>query len=314
MEGVEIEVKEGTATPLLKPIQVKLIQPGWGSMAYYSEAIIKRDGPKVFKKGTHMMWNHATESEELERPEGNLDSLAAVLTKDAYWLDEGPKGKGLYSEAKVFSDYATQVAEKGPHIGVSINAYIKGHEGEAEGKKGKIADQFIHAFSTDFVTKPGAGGAPIVPVQESQRAPLGKETESMTDAEIKALQDRNALLETQAKESQSKVAEMEQHQNQVLAAATVGATLREAGIQFSQKALELACQNPKVKEGKLDEDWLKSVALAFSDGQTGKVTEHGRTQESDTTKADEVTTKESEAIWKSLGVPEAGIKTAMGVR
>lgn len=136
----------------------------------------------------------------------------------------------------------------------------------------------------------------------------------MTEVEIKALQDENTSLKDKAKESQTKLAEMEQSQNQVLAAATVGATLREAGIQFSQKALELACQNPKVKEGKLDEDWLKSIASAFSDGQTGKVTGHGRSKEGADDKDEAVVTKEAEEVWKALGVPEAGMKTAMGVR
>lgn len=318
-EGVAVTmVKEkgtGAVKALAKPIQVKLIQPGWGSMAYYPEAVIKRDGPNVFKKGTHMMWNHATATEEADRPEGDLNDLAAVLTKDAYWLDNGPKGAGLYSEAKVFSDYSTQVAEKGSNIGVSINAYIQAHQGSMDGREGRIADKFVHAFSADFVTKAGAGGAPIVPVQESATVrDKVKEDSSMTEAEIKAMQDKNAELEKQVRESQSKMAEMQNQQNRTLAVATVGNALKEAGINFNQKVLERACHDPKMTDGKVDEGWAKAIVADFSDGQKpGKVTNHGQTKESQGEPEEEskVTEADEKQLWKDLGVPEDGLAVAM---
>src|SRR3972149_4399223 len=66
-------------------VPIKIIGPGWGSMAYYSESMLKTSGPKAFHKGTHMYWNHPTATEEAERPERDLNDLAAILTKDAYW-------------------------------------------------------------------------------------------------------------------------------------------------------------------------------------------------------------------------------------
>jgi len=115
-EGVtlEIDAKESKNSSNVSNIPVKLIAPGWGSFAYYTKDVLKEAATnKVFAKGTHMYWNHATSTEEPERPEGDLNNLAAVLTTDAKWDDNGAKGPGLYASAKIFSDYSQQVTEKG---------------------------------------------------------------------------------------------------------------------------------------------------------------------------------------------------------
>ncbi len=136
---------------------VKLIAPGKGSSAFYPAEVLKRDGPKVFKAGTHMYWNHPTKTEEAERPEGNVDHLAAVLTTNAYYDEAGAKGPGLYARAKVFSDHAQQVEEKGPYIGLSIRA--GGNVESGKTKEGRpVLKELTYAESTDFVTKAGAGG------------------------------------------------------------------------------------------------------------------------------------------------------------
>lgn len=137
---------------------VKLIAPGKGSSAYYPAEVLERDGPKVFKAGTHMYWNHPTKTEEAERPEGNLDHLAAVLTTNAYYDANGTKGPGLYARAKVFSDHAQQVEEKGSFIGLSIRASGNVEAGGKHKEGRPILKELTHAESTDFVTKAGAGG------------------------------------------------------------------------------------------------------------------------------------------------------------
>lgn len=314
-EGVQITMTKeanGRIVPLPKPIPIKIIGPGWGSMAYYSEAMIKKSGPGVFVKGTHMYWNHQTETEEAERPENDINNLAAVLTKDAEWKDSGPKGPGLYSEAKVFSDYAQQVADKGPHIGVSINAAIKAHEGTMEGRSGRIADAFIRAFSTDFVTKAGAGGAPIVPVIESDRGLNTEKETAMTESEIKALQDANMTLKESNKDLTSKFAAIEEQQNQLLAVATVGSILKESDIDFNPKLLKRACLAPVMKEGKVDADWVKSVVADFTTDEGGKVLGMGHAKESE---KEIVASKEAEkSVWKGFGLSDAAVEVVMGVK
>lgn len=301
----EVRVTEGGT----KTIPVKIIAPGWGSMAYYPAEVLKRDGPKAYPKGTHMMWNHATATEEAERPEGDLDNLAAVLTKDAAWDDNGAKGPGLYSEAKVFSDYATQVGEKGAHIGVSINAAIRGAEGEREGRRGIIADAFVRGYSADFVTKAGAGGAPVVPVNESQRGPT-KEHPAMTPEEI----TKQAAIEAENVTLKAKMAKIEESQNQLLALATVAATLKEAEITFSQKLLERACATPVMKEGRPDPDWIKSVVADFSEGHGGKVTGFGEETTRESASSQKDTDKRLREALIGLGVPEKGLDFAVAGR
>lgn len=298
----EVKVREGVGSS----IPIKIIGPGWGSMAYYSKEMLQRDGPKVYTKGTHMYWNHATEAEESQRPEGDLSNLAAVLTEDASWKDHGPKGPGLYSKAKVFSDYATQVAEKGPHIGISINAAIKGKEGTAEGRTGRIAEQLVRAFSADFVTRAGAGGAPVVPVQESAR---GHQERTMTPEEQTA---QDAIVRENAS-LKARLALVEESQNQILAIATVAATLKEANIPFNQALLERACQRPTMKEGKLDPEWVKACVKDFSHGHEGAIQHFGEVRESspETTKATEARLKDA---LKDLGVPEKGLDFAVAGR
>jgi hypothetical protein len=301
-------VKEGKKTA---HTPVKLIAPGWGSMAYYSKEVLKRDGPSVFKKGTHMMWNHPTDTEEAERPEGDLSNLAAVLMKDAEWMDEGPKGPGLYSEAKIFSDYATQIEEKGPHTGISINAGIKCHEGTIDGRSGRIADKFTHAYSADFVTKAGAGGTVVV--NEALRTPT--EEQIMTPEEIKALEARAKASDEENLRLKQQAATREAQDHRQSAYDSVSAILTEADIPFNKSILTRSVATPVIKDGKVDEAWIKSVAADFSDGITGKVTGNGtkvtkenETEEAQTKKNLDARMKES---LKKMGVPEAGMEVAV---
>lgn len=161
-------------------ILAKLIEPGWGSSGYYPREVLKRDGPKIFLAGTKQFWNHPTATEEAERPEGDLNALAAELISDARYLD-GPAGEGLYADAKVFAPYQEAVNELAPHIGLSIRATGRAVQGEAEGRKGPIITALTAAKSADFVVLAGAGGQ-IIQMFEAARAkaaliPNSKEVE-----------------------------------------------------------------------------------------------------------------------------------------
>lgn len=162
-------------------IMQKLIAPGWGSSGYYSREVLERDVPKVFPKGTQNFWNHDTAVQEMEKPEGDLHRLASVQISDPIWLENGPKGPGMYAESKVFSGYANAIDEIGEHIGMSIRASGRFKEGEAEGKRGRIITEIAPdpnvGARVDYVTKPGAGGA-VVQIFES--APNAKPLPSPT--------------------------------------------------------------------------------------------------------------------------------------
>jgi len=140
---------------------IKIIQPGWGSSGYYGSEMLKRDGPNVFKAGTHCYWDHPSMSQETDRPERSLRDLAGVLASDAEWKEKGIHGSGLYSYVKAFEPYVSAVRELAPHIGVSIRASGVAADGEADGENGLIIEEITDAASVDFVTMPGAGGKVI---------------------------------------------------------------------------------------------------------------------------------------------------------
>jgi len=167
---------------------VKLIAPGKGSSAYYPAEVLKRDGPNVFKAGTHMYWNHATDMEEAQRPEGDLNNLAGVLTSNAYYDEAGKAGPGLYARAKVFGDKAAQLEEMAPHIGLSIRASGNAEKGKMqEGRP--VLKEMVFADSVDFVTRAGAGGQ-VVLTESARRSEFNEgDADEMDSAEIRKLQE-----------------------------------------------------------------------------------------------------------------------------
>lgn len=172
-----------------------LITPGWGSRGYYSKEVLERDGPLAFPQGTHMHWDHQTETEQKSRPERSLSTLAAVLKEDAHFDDNGPNGPGLYAQVEVFSDKRAILNEIAPHIGTSIFAAGLGKEGEIEGRKGRIVEALLHRpiNTVDFVTKPGRGGK-ILELVEAARTKLeGPATRKIEKQEEKEEMDKEQI-------------------------------------------------------------------------------------------------------------------------
>lgn len=192
---VDIPLKEA----FKEGYKIKLISPGRGSTAFYTpEALKQAANDKIFKAGTPMRIDHPTSAQEAERPEGSVKDWGAVLAKDAYWLDSGPAGDGLYSEVKPFSDHAATIDEKGPYAGVSICAYGDGlkEAGKPVMREGvPVLARFTAADGVDMVTRAGAGGMFL---QEAAR-PIQHQEDSMDAAELKKLQES---LATQAATNQ----------------------------------------------------------------------------------------------------------------
>lgn len=149
--GKMLESKSADGT---RPVQI--ITPGWGSSGYYSQAVLEKAAEdKVIPAGTHMYLNHATYTEQAERPERDVEKIAAVLTEDAVW-----NGVGLVSTAKLIGPHAELIESLAPYIGVSIDGDATDITiGEAEGRRGRIIEGLAHVSSVDFVTHAGRGGA-----------------------------------------------------------------------------------------------------------------------------------------------------------
>lgn len=236
---------------------VRIIAPGWGSSGYYTnEALRQAERDKVFKAGLHMYWNHPTNTERRERPERDLRDLAATLTEDARYMEQGPLGPGLYAKAQPVKHYAESIANLAPHIGTSIRALGSGREGERDGRKGRIIEAFTSAQSVDFVTAPGAGGK-IVDLFESARTTNTEDNmdeleearrkASEAEAKVKALEEAQAAAEKRAAQAESRVLmhEAAEHARSKLAGQQLPEPTKDRVIREAVGAAQM-------KEGKLD--------------------------------------------------------------
>lgn len=280
--GEEFEI-EGDFVPLIEKavrrdgtIPLKIIQPGWGSSGFYPAEVLKRDGPQIFTKDTKMYWNHQTHQEEAERPEGDLNNLAAVFVNDARWMDNGPRGAGLYGDAKVFEAFQKPVDDLAGHIGVSIRAFGKAQQGTVEGKTGPVITELASRKSVDFVTEPGAGGE-IITMFEAARKPLAVGGQQSADADktnagpVPAEEATHNVAnskstmeeEMEIKELQEKVATLETN-NQSLA--TNNARLSEAmalrdAKDMVKEALAAVASLPDVTKARLIESLAKNPPM-----------------------------------------------------
>lgn len=142
---------------------VRLISAGWSDNGrHYGAAVLKRDGAEAFPAGTQMHIDHATDSEDAERPVGSLRTLAGVLESAARY-DDGHGG--LVADVRLFRSWAATLADMAEHIGVSIRAFVDGEPGRVGGRDGFVVDRLIEGRSVDFVTRAAAGGRILAAVE-----------------------------------------------------------------------------------------------------------------------------------------------------
>lgn len=325
----ESAVVESDVVPLIEravradgTAQVRLIAPGWGSSGYYPAEVLERDGPRVFTQGLKMLWNHPTAYEDAERPEGDLNALAAELVSDARWEPNHPAGAGLYAETKVFSPYQEAANELAPHIGVSIRALGRAAQGEAEGRQGPIIQALTQARSVDFVTIPGANGRIIEMFESAGRTPRTQA------GAAQAVQEGSDVAEKEMQEAlaraQGEIARM--REALILRDATdfVRACLGNVALPDVTKArlVETLSANPPVREGALDREAFGAAvdAAVTAEGaylaeaaQWGRVVGMGAGQGAPAEDTEQVQAKMADAFAR-LGLSENGAKAAAAGR
>lgn len=240
--------------------QIKLIAPGKGSSAFYPAEVLKRDGPTVFKAGTHVYMNHPTKAEEAARPEGDVKNLAAVLTKDAYWLESHKEGPGLYSEIKPFADHAQSIDEKAPYVGMSIRAAGIAESGQK--KDGlPILKQLTSAESVDIVTRAGAGGMILT---EAAKAATPQEVSEMDAAEVTKLVEAAVSKATAPLLAETALLKERAAKGDAVLEATK--LLEKVTLPQSAKArvIEQAVANLPMKDGALDVAKFTETVNAFA--------------------------------------------------
>lgn len=142
----------------------RYIKVGWGSSGYYSKKTLKlAEREAAFPSGIHLHWNHPTRQELKERPERDLNTLAAESLENAYFMVHPKHGAGLYARVRVFSDFQDRVKEKGRKLSILANGSRKPGEapdGNGNLRKGLIVERIYpnQGNNVDFVTHAGAGG------------------------------------------------------------------------------------------------------------------------------------------------------------
>ncbi len=216
---------------------VRIIAEGWGSSGFYSKQKLI-EAAHLYAKNTRMFINHPTRSELKERPERDLNQLAAYfINEKAVWNDNGIFGPGLYQEAKALPNYVDFLREAAPAIGVSHFVLGKTRNGEAAGRSGPIVESIDQVISVDLVTSPGAKGS-IGAMYESW---IDRET-TMAEPETKTvlketwddLRERQTLAESQNRELLKENGDLK---NQVAAKDTEIASLKESMAKAQEKLI-----------------------------------------------------------------------------
>lgn len=181
---------------------IKVIAPGWNAdnSIYYTPDVLKRDLSAALPKGTKMFANHRKHPSTTRRTEGKIEEVAAVLTADAVWMDNGPDGPGGYAYIQAKETWLPTLAQLKDDIAPSIDLDVLATRGEADGKRGNIVQKLFNSGlgSVDFVTTPGTD-AKIISLQEAAKeAPKPQEESTMlTPEEEQALRAENERLKGQ---------------------------------------------------------------------------------------------------------------------
>lgn len=264
----------------------KYIGKGWGSKGYYSTRTLKlADKEKAFPKGIYLHWNHPTRQELIERPERDLNTLAAESIEDAKYMNHPVYGEGLYAKVKVFESFVDKVKEKGKAL--SIVAYGRRKQGEAPTdngtlRKGYIVERIIPSIlnNVDFVTRAGAKGELIFESANDlpddtyvlQESTLLIEGENMTytkeeyDAVTQKLQESNDSLITANEE----VSTLQESLNKVIVENTqlkINQALQEAlqDTKYNKllaheiKAIKALVNVPLTEANEIDKEDLVNV-------------------------------------------------------
>lgn len=166
------EAPKDTASGRL--ITIDVIRSGWNTSGsrYYGPAMLERDVPKVYGRGTQMYIDHPSASDGDDRPERSLQTLAGVFTDTPWAVKEADGSVVMRTTARVFGPWQPLIREAWDTVGVSINGNGRGDYGTAEGREGLVIDELTYGRSVDFVTVPGAGGRVLGLLESDRPAPV----------------------------------------------------------------------------------------------------------------------------------------------
>jgi len=212
---------------------VRLIEADvMGSSGYYSAEVLRRDGPAAFPEGTHVYFDHATESESFERPERSVKDLAGMMIEAAKYED-GPDGRGLFARVQFFPDHKERVEAMHSVVGMSIRAAGTIEESE----RGRIVTSIVKGISVDIVTHAGAGGRLIKMTESQSPVPQVAQLSEADKATMSGLASGIASLNTTMTTFLDKLAESQKPKDEdKLTVGQLTAKLAESGLPVPSQA------------------------------------------------------------------------------
>lgn len=206
-------LESGAARGTGKRRRAKLIAADvWGSSAFYPAEVLARDAATAFPVGTKMFENHLTESEQWERPVGDVSKLVGKLISEGQYEADNPEGPGVYADVEFYDSYVDRINEIGDDVGLSVDGAADYVEGERDGRYGKIVTGIPYIKSVDVVVAAGAGGKLIsilesagpmagIPIKTEGDQSVTDFTKADFEVGMKGLLDNLEKLSTQIQEA-----------------------------------------------------------------------------------------------------------------
>ncbi len=228
--------------------RVRIIAPGPGSSGFYTEEVLRNDGPRSWPKGTVSHVDHQTFWEKEDRPEKSVTTIAGVLSSDPVYEDNGEHGPGLYADMEFTEEWAPFVEQMHKYIGLSISG--KGILSETDTVNGVPVVETLVPYPTnsvDLVTVAGAGGKFIEALEGFRdildpdvAEPTLREEPGMTPEEIEKLAEalQASVTEVLSPVLESlKAPEPEEPDNAVITEALIEADLPKTARKAVYKAV-----------------------------------------------------------------------------
>lgn len=122
---------------------VTVATPGQGSSGFYSEELLKEQGPAALHPGAHSFIGH--------NPDRDIKELVGVFKEGGFWDEDS---RTLKAELTVLDRWADFVEEVAPYVGMSIFFH-----GEAD-EEGNVTTLTPHPMNgVDLVARPGLSGS-----------------------------------------------------------------------------------------------------------------------------------------------------------
>jgi hypothetical protein len=269
-------IESAGADPTGKTASVVVIKTGFNSSKrrFYTPDALKSAVPLF--EGAKMYIDHATEREEIDRPEGSLTRLGGVLRDVSVRESDGAIVGTAHIANASLRQILANLHESGSvgAIGVSINAIAKGVKRAIDGVQTTVIESLRKVRSVDFVTEAGAGGMVLACESADTLDSIDLETlEAMRPDIVEAIRGggkddgtmtlEEALAKIATLEASTKVLESERD---ALKTERDGLALKiqeaERGALVAKAQGEISAL---VKESKLPEAAQKRLAEQFKD-------------------------------------------------